>query len=79
MARSVSFRRFYALWSLDLLSKGGGAALGFRRVDPCAVLEYAGKVVGQGLSLWRRMPSFGVLEARGKALNATQVTLILFC
>lgn len=50
----------------------------FSRVDPCGVLEYAGKVVGQGLFLWRRMPSFGVLEAGGKALNATKVTLIFF-
>ena len=46
----------------------------FLRVDPCGVLEYAGKVAAQGLFLWRRMPSFAVLEARCKGLNATEVT-----
>ena len=49
----------------------------FLRVDPCGVLEYAGKVVWLALFLWRRMPSFGAHEARGKGLNATQVMCFL--
>ena len=50
----------------------------FLRVDPCGVLEYAGKAVGLGLFLWRRMSSFGAHEARGKGLNATQVMFLFF-
>ena len=56
-------------------AKAVGQRWVFSRVDPCGVLEYAGKVVGLGLFLWRRMSSFTTHEARGKGLNATQVFL----